>query len=675
MNELNQENHQALPDREGVKKRLQQLLELSQDMYYDQYLNQMLKDLESGKATPAQVNKEADRTYEIYKQRMGKTPVREINQHKNTVEFKIGASVFSIIGAVFVLIAFIIFGFHFLNGIWQGLGLYAVSSAVLLFSELLIKKQNRQFSLVITGIGIGSLYVSTIINYLVLEIFNGMTAMIITMVIAVSTILISRKKDSTTIRLISIIGCYICFLFLRGVMSELNFLVITIILFVINMAGVFFTNQKNKSIINFVHMILATLIAWILTFFALNVEMESIFTIGLIISTLIFLNTVFYKQRKELKPWFIVLYCVEIGLCGLLLVDVFRTDLSFYTNTGLGLYYRLLTEAMLLAVGISVFVLLEKNKFKWIQYYFVSITVLFLVINSDYVLEEVITVLVIFVITKLLSGIKELTVCDCIVSIWAALTGLGIALFHPSADGIYLWFFAAAFILSSFMVKRIPVFHEIMITLFLLMVGIHFSDNGWFVPVCVGILMACFLWFHHLPMFKGANQLPYNIVNLVLAGILCLFTFFCFDYRISSVTMLIGALAIILIFKKRYGLEIKKKYLILSGFLTYMIMTAHFETPIIVSILLMAIALSCVGIGFLTKDKAQRICGLSMAMLVCVKLVIYDFRELELLSKAILFLIVGIIALVISFIYIQLEKKENKEEAGQQNHEVTDTNV
>ena len=51
-----------------------------------------------------------------------------------------------------------------------------------------------------------------------------------------------------------------------------------------------------------------------------------------------------------------------------------------------------------------------------------------------------------------------------------------------------------------------------------------------------------------------------------------------------------------------------------------------------------------------------------MAILVCVKLVVYDFGELESLPKAILFLTVGLIALGISFIYIYLEKREDKEE-------------
>ena len=75
----------------------------------------------------------------------------------------------------------------------------------------------------------------------------------------------------------------------------------------------------------------------------------------------------------------------------------------------------------------------------------------------------------------------------------------------------------------------------------------------------------------------------------------------------------------------------------------------------------MAVALFCVGIGFKMQDKKERVCGLAVALFICIKLVLYDFREVEVLYRVIVFLVVGLIALIISYIYIQLEKSmENK---------------
>ena len=43
----------------------------------------------------------------------------------------------------------------------------------------------------------------------------------------------------------------------------------------------------------------------------------------------------------------------------------------------------------------------------------------------------------------------------------------------------------------------------------------------------------------------------------------------------------------------------------------------------------------------------------------------YDFREVETMYRVIVFLVVGVLALGISFIYILLEKNEDKQEKQQ----------
>ena len=52
-----------------------------------------------------------------------------------------------------------------------------------------------------------------------------------------------------------------------------------------------------------------------------------------------------------------------------------------------------------------------------------------------------------------------------------------------------------------------------------------------------------------------------------------------------------------------------------------------------------------------------------LAALVCLKLVLYDFREAELLYRMIVFLIVGVMALGISFLYTFLEKQMAQKKA------------
>lgn len=673
----------ALEKKEKMKIRLLQLIEISEDPYYDQYLNQMLKDLESGKATPEQVGREADRTYRLYQQRMRQGAVQNASQGgamqgavQNTVqhvgqnaaqkeagrevsgsnmEFKIGAGIFSTVGAVFVLVAFVIFGFNFLNGIWQGVCLYAASLAVLLISELVVKRLNRTFSLVITGIGISCLFISTVINYLVLKTINGAAAAIITFIIALLSILLSRKKDAASIRLISFFGCYISFLPIRGFESELSFLIMAGMLLIINLVSVFLPNQKNRAVIGSVHIIAHTVFTGIVTGRVLADGMSAVYPACFVVTSLILLNIIYLRQKQDNKLWFTIIFSIAIGFCAVFLISVSGFSHGV-ENEKLVLFYKLLTEMMAIVSAVVFFVLWEKDKYRWFQYYFIASIVVLFNGFSDYELETTIGILAIFILTKLLSNVKELTVLDCVLTVITALCGLYMT------GQWYVWPFAAVILLSVIRIKRMAVFHEIVITLFFILGILLQFDSNWTLPGCMGTLLMLFLIFNHLPMLKGQKQLPYNIVNVVLAGCFQLCTLFCEEYTINSVAMLIGALAVIIMFSARYGMAVRRKYLILAGYLIFMILTANFKTPVIVSILLMIVAIGCVGIGFRLKDKVYRICGLVMAICVCIKLIVYDFRELETLPKAILFLVVGIIALGISFLYIYLEKKENREE-------------
>ena len=147
-----------------VRDRLAQLQEMSQDPEYDRYLAQMVRDLDTGKATPEQVEREARRSYEIYKERM--------HIPKKEAEFKVGIHVFGVLGAVFVLIALIIFGFNYLNSLWQGICLYGAALVLIALSETALRCRMPFFAHVITGIGIGGIYVADMVNYLVLHNLN-----------------------------------------------------------------------------------------------------------------------------------------------------------------------------------------------------------------------------------------------------------------------------------------------------------------------------------------------------------------------------------------------------------------------------------------------------------------------------------------------------------------------
>lgn len=664
------EEAEAIEAKTRVKQRLLKLIEISEDPYYDQYLNQMLRDLESGKATPAQVSREADRTYKLYQQRMGQKKEQEENfepaqneNHADSFEFKIGAGIFSMVGAVFVLAAFVIFGFNFLEGVWQGVCLYVASLALILLSELLIKRLNERFSQVITGIGISCLYISTVINYMVLKNINGIAASVITLVIALFSILLGRKKDAAFIRVISFFGYYICFLPIREFESSLSLLVMTGLLLIINIVSVFFPNQKNAGVISAVHLIAHTVFTGVATGLLLVRDMEILYIALFAVASLIIVNLIYFRHKEKDEFYLKLIFSITLGFMVVFLVSIGCFEHGIEDETLL-LFNKLLTEAMALAISVVFFILWGSDKRRWIQYYFTAAIVVLFNGFSDYRLETTIGIIAIFALTRFLYKVKDLEVLDCILAIIMVLQGLYMC------KTWYVIPFAAVLLLSAFVIRRCVIFHEIVLSVgFIVGLCCQF-DGNWTLPACVGILFFFFLLFNHLPWLKEVKQLPYNITNVALAGFLCLCTVFCDQYYYNAITMVIGAVMIIVAFRARYGLAVPKKYLLLAGFLIYMILTSHFKTPVIVSVLLMIVAVGCVAAGFFLKDKVYRICGLVMAILVCVKLVVYDFGELESLPKAILFLTVGVIALGISFLYIYLEKREDKEEKEETAKEV-----
>ncbi len=85
-------------------------------------------------------------------------------QRKN-MEFAVGAGVLSVVGILFVLTAFVLLSIHYMNGMLKGICLYVIAAAVLLFSELYLERKKPKFADGLTGLGICSLYLFTMMNY------------------------------------------------------------------------------------------------------------------------------------------------------------------------------------------------------------------------------------------------------------------------------------------------------------------------------------------------------------------------------------------------------------------------------------------------------------------------------------------------------------------------------
>ena len=648
-------------NRERTEQKLSELMRLSKEPYFSRYVAQMKKDLEEGVATPLQVEREADRSYAEYQRRMRDREAAQPELKTKSVEFKIGIHVFSLIGALFILAAFVTFGFYFLKGAFQGICIYMAAFALVLFSELFLRRKMQKFAGVITGIGIGCLYAANIVNYLVLHLVNGIIAVLLTLLIAAATIWLSRKRDSVVIRLIGLIGCYVCLYPIHGFETELSFFVLTVILFIVNVAGVLFPNQSRAAAILAVHAALNVIFTGALLIIAGLDHVQATYLAALLLSSFIFMEIMAFVNRKREKDNEIfIITCIGSGL---LLFMMFLLE----TITGEQLV-GLIMAAVTAAVSMLFFLLWEKeDERKWAQVYFAAGLFLLIGAFSDQPVEQTITVGVIFLIARIGNRQRQLTALEAIAAVAVGLTGIGLS------GSVYAYILAALLVLLSFRINKLYVFHEIVTTASVLVIWFlkcewfrlynWGMDGKWFYPVAVLLLMLLFLLFHHLQGLRDKKQEVYNIVSLCFIGIFCLLPLFEGHLWTRIAIMAAGTLAAFLLRRKRYGLYWKGNILLWAVFFSLYSITGNFGSPVVSSILIMAAAFFLVGIGFRHKEKMERITGLVLAALVCLKLVLYDFREAELLYRMIVFLIVGVMALGISFLYMFLEKKMAQKKA------------
>lgn len=649
-------------NRERTEQKLSELMRLSKEPYFSRYVAQMKKDLEEGIATPLQVEREADRSYAEYQRRMRDREAARPELKTKSVEFRIGIHVFSLIGALFILAAFVTFGFYFLKGAFQGICIYVAALALVLFSELLLRRKMQKFASVITGIGVGCLYAANIVNYLALHFVNGIIAVLITLLIAAVTICLSRKRDSIVIRLIGLIGCYVCLYPIHGFETELSFFVLTVILFIVNVAGVLFPNQSRTAAILAVHAALNVIFTGALLIIAGRDHVQAIYLAALLLSSFIFMETMaFVNRKREKQNEIFTITCIGSGF---LLFMMFLLE----KITGEQLV-GLIMAAVTAAVSMLFFLLWEReDERKWAQVYFAAGLFLLIGAFSDYPIEQTITVGIIFLIARIGNRQKQLTALEAIAAVAVGLTGVGLW------GSVYAYILAALLVLMSFRINKMHLFHELVTTASVLMIWFlkcrwnngpySFGVEGtWFYPVAVLLLILLFLLFHHLPGLREKEQEAYNVVSLCFIGLYCLLPLFGGYLWARLATMAAGTLAAFLLLRKRYGLCWKGNTLLWAGFFSLYSITGNFGSPVVSSILIMAAAFFLVGIGFRHKEKVERITGLVLAALVCLKLVLYDFREAELLYRMIVFLIVGVMALGISFLYMFLERKMTQKKA------------
>lgn len=585
---------------------------------------------------------------------------------KSNIEFKIGAGLFSILGILFILAAFVMLGMTYMNGFVKGMCLYLISIIFIIVSEVFIKKRMEKFSLGITGLGICSLYASTILNYLYLHNFDSIVAMIVAVVITGISILISRRKDAGIIQIISFIGCYICFFPINGFSEDLELLTVTGILFAVNVMTACISNKAMQKSVHITHMIANTIFNIAIVIMASISEIDGRCIVWYVLSNILILNVIFVRMQRMVNKIKeaggicrnvsnVAIFASMLAVDSFIYVLVISNHLieRSFSAVNFGVWCHVATGAYVIIAVLS-FLLLIRSKLKWIQYYAINITIFLVYGFLGSMLEATIAILGLFVLSKILSRVKALRVSEIVITAITALIGMW-------AYVVGDWYAPAvviAFLLSILALNYFRVGYQIVITIMVCLFTLTFKLDLPLLPaINVGVLYVLLLLFNNVKFFRGRNIRVYNYVNLAFMIAWCIVAIGTNDLINNGILAILGTSVILLTFQDKYYMNFRHKYLMLAMFLTYITLICRFNFPVVASGILMIISIGCVVTGFSIKNKHIRIYGLVLSLLVCAKIMLYDFLGIATVERMLLFFVVGVMILVISCIYIILEKK------------------
>ncbi|MDE5802366.1 MAG: DUF2339 domain-containing protein [Lachnospiraceae bacterium] len=615
---------------------------------------------------------------------------------RKNVEFAVGAGVLSVVGVLFVLIAFVLLSINYMNGMLKGMCLYGISVAVLLFSELYLQKKLPKLAIGITGLGICCLYLSTMINYLYFANFNVWIAAGISVLISLLAVLLGRKRDSGILKIISFIGCYVCIFPICRVLSGeqgktqvIHFGFITVIVLFINLMTVFLPVKKNRVMANISHLIANTVFTIGFVNLMCGYLENPSYVLFFLLSILLVQGFVFYQLEKSYfdveshkgKAGNVTAYTVTTGL-----MLVYFVVVSLLTERdGFSVLFHLASGIFLVVCGI-LFFLFRKSSLKWIQYWLFCPTVLLMytirldgaavslhIVSGSLQWWKMGVTLAVFASAKILSRKKILRVSELLITIFTALQAvmvfivydiqLHVSLLYPEKEAdltaglICTLCFLGAFLLSlAALYHWKSIYEEIVMCVFGLFILILFRNE--LTPAALMcVLFTGVILFNSIEFFRGKYIKIFNYINLAFIVCLYLAAAFAKNHVSYGIMLVLGISFMVLAFRERFGMDFKIKEIIFALFLCYMVLIWNIPIPILKSIVLMLIAIGAVTAGFAIRQKRLRITGLALTLVVCAKVVFYDFAGAQTVEKIILFLMVGLIALAISGIYLALEKK------------------
>ncbi len=613
-------------------------------------------------------------------------------------EYAVGAIVMSVLGSVFLLTGLVYFAVNFLDTFTQGMLMYAVCGVVLAFSEFVIRRILTKLSSVFTAIGISGLFLATVVNYRSLENINLPVAGFIIGLCAILVCLFGYYRKSSLYSAIGFFAGFASSVAIGSDVTPVQYLFITLGTLFISCLWLIFPVEHQSKVVD-TCMIIAEL-AYLFIGLGFNVITEDLMLRS--VCKLVFglvswfvCQLVFYRSESLhsetsmisglgiVNSIFMIfsafIYSIVIAASGssIYLDDVQRIILGIISYLG-----------MVVPSAIFATLLYRKYLNVW-KIFFTLFTVSGLLVvfmtESPFVVPVVYGIHLI--VNKLVllknpdnDGMQVLDIlCEVFIGVILAFSA---GLFAPDVDEtmIYLYFPVAVLVIAmvaAMLISSGYVFATQIITI----ISVTSAVCSVFIPAKLGLVcaMGMILAFTFLVnTVKKLRTIEYRFVNYgTLITEILLFHMLvakCYASRlyelfdngpealiIYTIGAIFGFAFILLTLRKEYGLFFAGRYILIPIYLTWVTFLAPFYQDFIQSIILMTIAVGSVIFGFVLRRKGIRVFGLVLSIIVCAKIAFIDFVTLDdAMSKTIMYILVGALALLIGTIYMVLESKENK---------------
>lgn len=654
---------------ECLEKEVQRLIAESEDYRFTEYLRKMSGRIHQQKYQADLLQEELQRSYGMYLQRkkteaevshapeIPKTQI-SVPARGKSGEFVVGAVLLSVLGGVFVLAALVMLGMNYMNGAVWGLCLYLAAGALTAVSELLLYRRWRLLGSVLSVVGIGGLYLSTAVNCLALHNFPGWAAALITAGIMFFVILLSRKRDSALYRILGLIACYICILVIQTPAPEWFLYGRLGIIFLVNLMCILLPVKKYQTAVSIVHMAANTV------FYLWDVsrqQPDAVAGMVFLASSLVILHLLFGMQVRRGGKTAGIQVAYGISVCIYLVQLGIEMELALIYE-GMGITFFAAAMVGIFMICALTFLSLLKYKEKWLVYLFFNLAIFS---EASYlgILYGNLLCLLLFIVTKLLCLKKPplfLKISDGALTVLFCLEGLSCAGSAEPVERIGFGLIFAGVVIGICLISYWQSFYKLILTYTLAGFLTIMTPPILKLPVFTGVLFAGILLFNHVKRWRREDNTLFNGLGLsgqIVCFLMLMDPFYENAYLTYFCMLIFGISTVILTFQEKYHMNFRSKSMIAAIFVTYMALIVRVDYPVINSILLMLTALGSVAAGFIEKKRNIRVYGLVLSLLVCGKMILYDFVGVTTVQKPLLFFVVGVIALIIAGIYIVLEKK------------------